>query len=101
MVANTEVAAERQHAAEINMDRLLKELHEKKRWLDTVIGGLEKAVNSPDHHLIENAHRLFADGGGRRPKVDVGVRQQKMLASLASQVGNGRRRRGRAESQAA
>jgi hypothetical protein len=72
---------------------LLKELLEKKRWLDTVIEGLEKAVNSPGHQLIEITDRVFTELANGRPKVDLGLRQQKKLARLAGQVGGKRHTR--------
>ncbi len=92
-----EDAAVRRGAHEVDMDQLLKELHEKKRWLDTMIVGLEKAVRSPHHQLIETAARVFDDLEGNRPKVDLLPRTQRKLAELALQVGKVRRRRSAAQ----
>lgn len=78
---------------EANMNRLLRELHEKKRWLDTMIEGLEAAAGSPHHQLIEKAGRIFEHLNGARPKVDLRRPQQEVLAGLASQVGRRRPRR--------
>lgn len=78
---------------EANVNRLLRELHEKKRWLDTMIEGLEAAVDSPHHHLIERAGQIFEHLNGARPKVDLRGPQQRILADLASQVGRRRPRR--------
>jgi hypothetical protein len=44
---------------EESVETLLKELHEKKRWLDVMISGLEAAVESPEHKLIELAKKTF------------------------------------------
>jgi hypothetical protein len=78
---------------EANVARLLRELHEKKRWLDTVIDGLETAADSPHHQLIERAGRIFEHLHEDRPKVDLRGPQQRVLASLAAQVGRRRARR--------
>jgi hypothetical protein len=77
-----------------NVNRLLRELHEKKRFLDVLIGALEAAEGSPHHQLIESAERIFDHLNGDKPKVDVPVHQQRILADLASRVG-GRPRRSR------
>jgi hypothetical protein len=73
--------------------RLLRELHEKKRWLDTMIEGLEAAAGSPHHQLIEQAGQIFENLHRKRPKVDLRGPQQRILADLASQVGRRRPRR--------
>jgi hypothetical protein len=89
-------------ATEANVNLLLKELHEKKRWLDVLIAGLEAAEISPHHQLIESAERIFERLNGDRPKVDLRPQQQRILADLASQIGRRRSRRGlRAEAEAA
>lgn len=85
-----------------HMNRLLRELHEKKRWLDTMIEGLEAAAGSPHHQLIEKAGQIFEHLNGSRPKVDLRRAQQEILAGLASQVGRQRpRRAARPDSKAA
>jgi hypothetical protein len=76
-----------------HMNRLLRELHEKKRWLDTMIEGLEAAAGSPHHQLIEKAGQIFEHLNGSRPKVDLRRTEQEILAGLASQVGRRRPRR--------
>lgn len=86
---------------EVNVDRLLKDLHEKKQWLDTMIVALERAALSPDHQLIEEAGRVFDHFDGSRPKVDLRPRQQRKLADLAQQVGKVRHRRTRVANKAA
>ncbi len=89
-------------ASEANVNKLLRELHEKKRWLDMMIDGLEAAAGSPHHQLIETAGQIFEHLNGGRPKVDLQGAQQRMLADLASQVGRRRTKRAmRAESKAA
>lgn len=78
---------------EANVARLLQELHEKKRWLDTLISGLEEAAGSPHHQLIERAGEIFEHLNGARPKVDLRPPQQRVLAELAARVGRRRTRR--------
>jgi hypothetical protein len=80
-------------ASEANVNRLLKELHEKKRWLDVLIQALEAAEVSPDHQLIDSAERIFERLNGDRPKVDLRPQQQRILADLASRIGRRRSRR--------
>jgi hypothetical protein len=80
-------------ASEANVNRLLKELHEKKRWLDVLIQGLEAAETSPHHQLIDSAERIFQRLNGERPKVDLRPQQQRILADLASQIARRRSRR--------
>ena len=76
-----------------NVDHLLEELHEKKRWLDLMIAGLEAAIDSPQHRLIEMAARTFQDQPGHAPKVDLIAGGPGDLAELARSVGQGRLRR--------
>lgn len=83
-----------QAASDANVNRLLKELHEKKRWLDVLIDALEAAEHSPHHQLIESAERIFEQLNGDRPKVDLRPQQQRILADLACQVARRRSRRG-------
>lgn len=70
----------------INIDLVLNELHAKRKWLDTVIAGLESAIQSPDHRLIESLSATYPHDGKRRPKVDLRSRQQASLSRLASRV---------------
>lgn len=74
-----------------NVDRLLEELHEKKRWLDTMIEGLEAAKNSPQHRLIEMAAVVFSDAAAGLPKVDLEMDSKRRLTALARRVGPTRR----------
>lgn len=73
-----------------NLDRLLNELHAKKRWLDEVIGGLEKALRSPDMQFVASIAKTFGEQSNSRPKVDLMSRQQRKLARLASRVTSSR-----------
>jgi hypothetical protein len=73
-----------------NLDRLLNELHAKKRWLDEVIGGLERALRSPDMQFVTTIAKTFGEESSARPKVDLRSRQQRKLARLASRVMLGR-----------
>ena len=70
----------------VDLDRVLDELHAKKRWLDTVIEGLERAMESPDHQLLESIVNAFANGDQSRPKVDLGPPQRARLTRLATEV---------------
>ena len=70
----------------VDIDLLLNELHAKRKWLDTVIAGLESAIESPDHRLIENLSAAYSNGHNGRPKVDLRSRQQAKLSRLASKV---------------
>lgn len=38
---------------------LLKELHQKKVWLDMMIQGLEAAMESPEHQLIARVEEAY------------------------------------------
>lgn len=86
-----------------NVEHLLKELHSKKKWLDVMIEGLETAMESPQHQLIEMAAKTFDQPRRRSPKVDYHEAQTGELVALAQQVGGGstRRRRGRRAKRAA
>jgi hypothetical protein len=75
-----------------NIDRLLNELHAKKRWLDEVISGLEKALRSPDMQFVTSIAKTFGEESSSRPKVDLKSRQQRKLARLASRVASARER---------
>ena len=70
----------------MDLDRVLAELHAKKRWLDTVIEALERAIESPDHQLLESIVNAFANGDQSRPKVDLGPPQRARLTRLATEV---------------
>ena len=81
----------------VKVERVLKELYAKKRWLDTMIASLEAAVESPHYRLIQRVNQALSNGDGAKPKVDIRKQQQARLAELATQVGKTRRirRRGR------
>ena len=79
----------------VDLDRVLDELHAKKRWLDRVIEGLEKAIQSPDHQLLESIANAFANGNQSRPKVDFARPQRARLTRLASEVQRSGGRRGK------
>jgi hypothetical protein len=97
-----EMSSSLRAANDANVNRLLRELHEKKRWLDTMIEGLEAAAGSPHHQLIETAGQIFEHRNGGRPKVDLRRPQQRILADLATQVGRRRAKRAmRTETKAA
>lgn len=76
----------KQEGCAVDIDLLLNELHTKRKWLDTVIAGLESAIQSPDHRLIESLGAAYSNGHDGRPKVDLHSRQQAKLSRLASQI---------------
>jgi hypothetical protein len=77
-----------------NINHLLKELHSKKKWLDTMIAGLEAAVDSPHIKLVEAADRALSSSPNGGPKVDLGPGEAQELAELAALAGGSRRSRG-------
>ena len=81
----------------VKLERVLKELYSKKKWLDTMIASLEAAVESPHYRLIQRVSQTLDNGEGAGPKVDIRKQQQTRLAALATQVAKTRRvrRRGR------
>ena len=70
----------------VDIDVLLNELHTKRKWLDTVIAGLESAIQSPDHRLIESLGAAYSNRDNGQPKVDLRSRQQAKLSRIASQI---------------
>jgi len=79
----------------LDIDRLLGDLYRKKRWLDTVIEGLEQAMQSPEIRLIDAVQAAFHDES--TPRVDLPTDEGSRLRALASKVprrgrsGNGER----------
>ena len=63
--------------AVVDIDLLLNELHTKRKWLDTVIAGLESAIQSSDNRLIESLGAAYSNGhsGGRRSTCAPGNRR--------------------------
>ena len=53
----------------LDIERLLGELHRKKRWLDMVIAGLEQSAQSPELRFVEAVQTLFEDG--QTPRADI------------------------------
>jgi hypothetical protein len=85
------------------VESLLRELHEKKEWLDTMIEGLEAALDSPEHRLIELAEQTFEASRREAPRVDLELDGKSALATLARRVGatpQARRKRSRGGHQA-
>jgi len=68
----------------LDIERLLGELHRKKRWLDAMIEGLEEAVHSPQLQLLDAVQAVFEDG--QTPRVDIPADYQTLLLVLASQI---------------
>ena len=68
----------------LDIERLLGELHRKKRWLDTVIEGLEQASRSHEFRFVEAVQAVFGDG--QMPWVDLPADSQTLLRALAAQI---------------
>ena len=72
----------------MNLEKVLKDLHAEKQWLESMIGALETASSSPAHRLIRSLTQSRRARGLR-----VGSRKKSELARLAQLVGkNGHRR---------
>ena len=87
-----------------SVEILLQELYEKKRWLDMMIGGLEAAVSSPEHRLIESVEKVFNGGSRMASRADLQRERRAALAMLARTVNStpgARRRRSLSRGQAA
>ena len=70
-----------------SVDSLLEELHEKKLWLDMMIKGLEAALDSPEHRLIQLAERTFEEHREEGARVDLEQQGKLALTTLARSVG--------------
>lgn len=68
----------------LDIERLLGDLHRKKLWLDTVIEGLEQAIQSPENRLIEAVQAAFDEG--QTPRVDLAEHEGSLLRALASKI---------------
>lgn len=78
------------------VEDLLRDLHEKKRWLDMMIGGLEAAVSSPEHRFITSVKEAYDAEGVAAAPSDLQRDRRALLASLARSVNatpHARRRR--------
>ncbi len=85
----------------VNLDHLLKELHSKRRWLDMMIAGLEAALESPHHKLIQTVTRSFGNGHIKGPIADLHWQGQARMARLAEEAARGAGRRRKAQAQSA
>jgi len=78
----------------MNLDKVLKDLHAEKQWLESMIGALETASISPAHRLIRSLDQNLWHGRRARGQ-RVGPGKKSELAKLAQLVGrNGHRRAG-------
>ena len=76
----------------MNLNKVLKDLHAEKQWLESMIGALETASSSPAHRLIRSLNQSLWHGR-RACGLRVGPRKKSELARLAQLVGrNGHRR---------
>lgn len=70
----------------VDLNRLLTELHAKRRWLDEVIRGLEEVLDSPELKFVTAITEIFGEDQGPRPKIDLEAGGQRRLSRLASRV---------------
>lgn len=70
----------------VDLNRLLTELHAKRRWLDEVIRGLEDVVQSPELKFVTAITEVFGEDHGPRPKIDLENGGKRRLSRLASKV---------------
>lgn len=77
----------------VDLNRLLAELHAKRKWLDEVIRGLEEVSRSPELKFVAAITEIFDEERGSQPKVDLLSRQKRRLARLAARVSHSKSRR--------
>ena len=70
----------------VDLNRLLTELHAKRRWLDEVIRGLEEVVQSPELKFVTAITEVFGGDHGPMPKIDLETGGKRRLSRLASKV---------------
>ena len=76
----------------MNLEKVLKDLHAEKRWLESLIGALETASSSPAHRLIRGLDQSLWHSRRARG-LRFGPQKKSELARLAQLVGrNGHRR---------
>ena len=79
----------------MDLEKVLKDLHAEKQWLESMIGALETASSSPAHRLIRGLDQSLWHG--RRVRgLRVGSRKKTELARLAQLVDRIGHRRTRA-----
>jgi hypothetical protein len=72
----------------MNLDKVLKDLHAEKQWLESMIGALETASISPAHRLIRSLDQsLWHDRRTRGLRLD--ARRRTELAKLAKRIDAG------------
>ncbi len=76
----------------MNLEKVLKDLHAEKQWLESMIGALETASSSPAHRLIRTLDQSLWHGRSERG-LRVGTRKKSELARLARLVGRNDHRR--------
>ena len=70
----------------VDLNRLLTELHAKRRWLDEVIRGLEEVVQSPELKFVTAIREVFGGDHGPMPKIDLETGRKRRLSRLAAKV---------------
>ena len=77
-----------------DLNRLLTELHAKRRWLDEVIRGLEEVIQSPELKFVTAITEVFGEEDSPRPKIDLETGRKRRLSRLASRITGSRNRPG-------
>ena len=82
----------------MDLERVLRDLHKERRWLENLIGALELASDCPGLRLMRTLNRSLPGGRPRRRGLRLGNRRKTQLSRLAGMVRqhygtNGRRLR--------
>lgn len=72
--------------AGVDLNRLLAELHAKRKWLDEVIEGLEEVLRSPEIKFVTAITEVFGEEDSPRPKIDLESSGKRRLSRLATKV---------------
>ena len=78
----------------VDLNRLLTELHAKRRWLDEVIRGLEEVLQSPELKFVTAIAEVFGEEDSPRPKIDLETGRKRRLSRLASRITSSKNRPG-------
>ncbi|MBI3666387.1 MAG: hypothetical protein HY236_09225 [Acidobacteria bacterium] len=70
----------------MDLDRILKELHAERQWLETIISALEVAALSPAEQFTSTLVRELNGERSSRRTLYLGPRKKMHLARLAGQV---------------
>jgi hypothetical protein len=70
----------------MDLDGILRELHEERRWLDTIIAALEAASRSPDGQFVDLLGRGLRGGPASSLAVRLGSAKRREMERLARRV---------------